>query len=157
MLLWSWDVLVKLQSKYRCGQKGQFILEVWKMSSHKRSPWARVAQGWLALAGSLHQEARPQQRVWARLEMPGKCWHTCTFSKCPKVHQSAECCGIAVARGGEATPGSHCWRLSSSVCWLCCPRAGAWGCLLTSKALQELVDHLQGRVISEKELTHVLA
>lgn len=89
-------------------------------------------------------------------------WETLAYlyveiRKCPKVHQLAECSGIAVAHGGEATPGSHSWHFSSHVPAVCAGSAGVWGCLLTRKVLLELIDHLQGRVISEKELTHMSA
>lgn len=43
--------------------------------------------------------------------------------KCPKVHELAECSGVAAARGGEATPGSHSWHLSSHVPAACADSA----------------------------------
>lgn len=55
-------------------------------------------------------------------------WETLAFfyleiRKCPQVHQSAECSGTAVARGGEVTAGSHSWHLSSNVPAACADSA----------------------------------
>lgn len=56
--------------------------------------------------------------VWEMLA----CLHV-EIRKCPGGHQLAEFSGIAAARGGEVTPGSHSWHLSSDVPAVCADSA----------------------------------
>lgn len=125
----------------------------------------RLGQGGSGVAGFSRQFASGGKATAEGLGKLGDAWETLAhwhmeIRKCPKVHHQQSALALlqlVVVRQELAAPPGTSPAMPHSVCWLCCPPAGAWGGSLTSKALQQLLDHLQGRVISKKELTRMLA